>query len=161
MTTHAEWLEIRGELFADDVALPFNYLEPGWAEDDARNYFESGGQAVPSELEPGPCYQVDIFGCKRGGCSKTGCAHYQQRSGLYKTEGLGGLGVAMCARCQAPTLEHADLGQHAAGEPQLVTEAGEMFVWRQLVEEGKVVVKKIAVFEGYPAESRERALSRA
>ena len=89
---------------------------------------------------------MDMFGIKRGRCMEGdghACLRFQQRYGLYKTEGLGGLAMAKCARCSIDNIYHEDLGRWEEGMPQLVTEEGEMFKWVQLVEDGKVVVKKI------------------
>lgn len=45
---------IRAECFAEDVALPEAAVASTWTEDDARAFFESGGQIMPSKAVASP-----------------------------------------------------------------------------------------------------------
>ena len=138
----ADVLEIRAELFAEDIEPPA--LTELWTEQELRAFFESGGASLPAHAIPPPPYQMDMFGRKRGRCLKdASCPRYEQRNTLYKTEGATGLAGAMCARCNLENLVHEDLGCWVKGEPQLVTVEGERFRWEMVVENNRPVTKKI------------------
>lgn len=59
-----------------------------------------------------------------------------------KTEGLGGLSIAKCARCGHENLAHEDLGRWLEGEPQLIDEHGRKWKWIMSVEGGGAAKSK-------------------
>ena len=110
--TPAELEAIQAECMADDI--PIEPSMATWGEDAVRRYFETGGEdrpergkpptPPPAKPPPPTMYQMDMWGIKRGkcnvkgGCSKN-CQRFQQKTGIEKTEGLGGLAITKCSFC--------------------------------------------------------------
>jgi hypothetical protein len=153
------------ECMADDIPIEECMME--WSDEEVRSFFESGGlerpdrtdpvepvvavdaspvTAADTPVEPLAQYQIDMFGVKRGRCLRAPeCGRFRPRSGLYKTEGLGGLALTACALCGHQNLEHEDLGRWVEGEPQLVDEDGKRWKWIMGFEEGAAMPRQMKV----------------
>ena len=75
-------------------------------------------------------YQVDLFGTKRGRCGKyTKCYRYQPANARLNSCAQQSSAAVTCQRCGHSNLEHEDLGRWAEGEPQLLDEHGQGWVF--------------------------------
>ena len=80
-------------------------------------------------------YQIDMFGVKRGRCSKnTKCFRFAPVNMRTNGCAMKGTGAITCSRCAHQNLDHEDLGRWVEGEPQLIDERGDRWKFETTFE---------------------------